>query len=184
MTDLFPTVSKWKRGYAPEEVAGFFTEARDSYENGVSSRDFSSETIRRAAFHLVRGGYDTDAVDAAMGRLEAAFINRDRSEFVDENGEDAWFERIASEATVLYPRLLRPAGERFSHPQDRGKGYDTHEVDALLDRLAAFFDDQERLTEEDVRSAVFKVTRGEDAYVEAQVDAFLGRAIHILTAVS
>ena len=184
MSDLFPHVSNWKRGYAPEEVAAFFTEARESYEEGVSSDEFTSETIRLAAFNLVRGGYDTDAVDAAMGRLEAAFINRDRTDFVAQYGEEAWFEKVASDATVLYPRLLRPHGEKFDHPADRGKGYDVEEVDALMDRLGAFFDDRDRLTEEDIRTAMFKVSRGEDAYVEAQVDAFLGRAVHILTAVS
>lgn len=184
MSDLFPTVSTWKRGYSQDEVAAFFKEARDAYESGQISDHFNSETIRKAAFHLVRGGYDTDAVDAAMSRLETAFISRDRANFVQENGEEAWFEKVALDATSLYPRLLRPHGDRFNHPEQRQKGYDVSEVDRMMDRLAAFFDDRDTLTEEDIRTVVFKVSRGENAYVEAQVDAFLGRAIYVLTAVS
>lgn len=184
MSELFPSVSKLKRGYDPGEVTDFFAGARVAYEQGVPSKEFTSETVRRAAFHLTRGGYQPEAVDAAMARLEGAFINRDRKSFSAQYGEQAWFEKIANEATTLYPRLLRPDGEKFRHPEGRGQGYDVKQVDQLMDRLAAFFDDREALTEDDLRLATFDISRGEGAYVETQVDAFIGRAIYILTAVS
>ena len=116
--------------------------------------------------------------------MEAAFIQRDRSAFVAANGEGAWFDKVADEATSLYPRLLRPAGERFRHPEGRGQGYSVPQVDALLDRLSAFFDDRQTLTEAQLRTVTFKVTRGQNAYDEAQVDAFIGRAIQVLVSVS
>ncbi len=184
MSDMFPTVTGVRRGYDPGQVSDFFTEAREAYEGAVPADRFSYEQVRRSTFDLQRGGFDVTQVDAALARLENAFVQRDRAAYVAEHGEAAWFDKVADEATVLYPRLLRPAGERFSHPEDRGKGYDTAQVDALLDRIAAYFEDQDELTPEIIRSSLFKVARGDKAYVEAQVDAFLGKATHIMMAVS
>ncbi len=184
MGDLFPHTKGLSRGYDQEQVDAFFAEAKEAYEGGIPTDTFSSEQIRTAAFALVRGGYQVREVDAALNRLEAAFIQRDRSAYVAEHGENAWFEKVAEDATALYPRLLRPAGERFRHPEGREQGYSVTEVDALLDRLAAFFDDRDDISESDLRLATFKVTRGVKAYDERQVDAYLGRAIQVLVAVS
>lgn len=184
MAELFPTVKGLAKGYEPEQVAAFFEDARVAYENQLTAEAFSGEQIRTSAFDLVRGGFDVATVDAALNRLEAAFIQRDRSAFVAANGEGAWFDKVADEATSLYPRLLRPAGERFRHPEGRGQGYSVPQVDALLDRLSAFFDDRQTLTEAQLRTVTFKVTRGQNAYDEAQVDAFIGRAIQVLVSVS
>ena len=97
-------------------------------------------------------------------------------------GEAAWYDRVADRATTLYPRLQRPRGERFAHPES-GRGYRMDEVDDLLDRLAAYFDDGEPLSADDVRQATFRPARGKKAYAEGPVDAFLGRAVDILLAV-
>ncbi|WP_099332736.1 DivIVA domain-containing protein [Actinomyces minihominis] len=184
MSDLFPMVKGLSRGYNPEQVDAFFAESRTAYEGGVPADTFSAEQIYTAAFDLVRGGYDPKPVDAALNRLEAAFIQRDRSNFVAEHGENKWFEKIADDATVLYPRLLRPQGDRFLHPEGRARGYSAVEVDAFLDRIAAFFDDRDNVTEAAIRTVTFKSARGEAAYNEAQVDAFLGAATRVLMAVS
>ncbi len=184
MSEMFPTVSKLKRGYDQQEVDDFFEQARKAYEGGMSAEEFSSDQVRLAVFTLRRGGYDIADVDEALARLEAAFVQRDRTAFVSEHGEAAWFEKIADEATVLYPRLLRPKGERFLHPAEGGKGYDASEVDGTLDRLADYFEDREQLTADQMRAVVFKVAKGDQAYDEAQVDAFLGKAVYIMTAVS
>ena len=184
MSELFPTAGRFTKGYDKEAVAQFFETARDSYETGAAAEEVSFEEVRSAAFPLVRGGYDTGAVDSALSRLEAAFIQRDRAAYVARFGEPAWYSKIADEATTQYPRLLRPAGERFSPPADGTIGYSAPEVDALMDRLADFFDDRGPLTEADLRFALFKPAKGKGAYREAQVDAFLGRAMYVLLAVS
>src|SRR5690625_4149646 len=119
MEDLFPTVGRWASGYDREEVEEFFERAKAAYENGRIS--MSSEDVRTAAFDLVRHGYDPAAVDAALDRLETAFIQRDRSEFVAAHGQDAWMEQVAERATTLYPRLVRPRGERFAPPERGGR---------------------------------------------------------------
>ena len=184
MSDLFPRASGLSKGYSEQAVSDFFRTAREAYEGDGGEEKFGAENIRMAVFPLVRGGYDTRTVDSALGRLESAFVHKDRANFIAEHGESAWFNKTAEEATVLYPRLLRPRCDRFRHPADGGKGYSCVEVDALLDRLAAFFDDNGKLTESDIRFALFSQASGAKAYEEAQVDAYLGRAVQILMAVS
>lgn len=184
MADIFPRVSFFRQGYDPKWVDSFFVEARGAYEGGVPAEVFSAENVRKAAFPLVRGGYASRAVDSALSRLENAFIQRDRVDFIAVNTEADWFAKVTEEATVLYPRLLRPLGERFSHPTKRTIGYKATEVDALLDRLTSYFDDQGSLTADEVRYAVFSPARGEKAYDEAQVDAYLSKTIQILLAVA
>lgn len=184
MSDLFPRATGLSKGYEEQAVADFFTTARQAYEGGGESESFGADEIRTAVFPLVRGGFDVRTVDGALGRLESAFIHRDRANYIATHGEPAWFEKIADEATSLYPRLLRPHGDRFRHPENGGRGYSCVQVDALLDRMAAFFDDQGQLSESDVRFALFSSAKGENAYEEAQVDFYLGKAVRILMAVS
>ncbi len=183
MSKAFPRVGFFKHGYDPAGVDEFFEDARRAYEGGVPAEQFSSEQVRRATFALKRRGYEIAAVDAAMNRLEAAFVQRDRSDHVAVNGEAAWFEKVADRATTLYPRLRRPRGERFSHPSS-GRGYDAAAVDDLLDALAAYFDDRGDITADEIRQATFAPARGKKAYAEGPVDAYLGRAVEILLAVS
>ena len=184
MAELFPTTTGFARGYDQDQVTAFFADARRAYEGDVPAEQFSSAQIRAAAFDLVRGGYDVPSVDAALNRLEAAFIQRDRSTYMASRGESAWYTKVADDATVLYPRLLRPEGERFDHPDGLGQGYSTREVDAVLDLLAGHFDDKNDLVESDLRTVTFSTKRGQKAYNEAQVDSYLGRAVQILMAVS
>ncbi|MDC4232968.1 DivIVA domain-containing protein [Actinomyces sp. B33] len=182
MSEAFPTVGFFHKGYDPDSVDAFFEDARRAYEGGVPAEQFSAEQVRQATFTLTRRGYRIDAVDSAMNRLEAAFVQRDRADHVAVNGESAWYDRVADRATTLYPRLQRPRGERFAHPQS-GRGYAIDEVDDLLERLAAYFDDRGDITADEIRQAVFQSARGSKAYAEGPVDAYLGRAIEILLAV-
>ena len=183
MSEAFPKAGVFAKGYTPQLVDDFFEDARRAYEGGVPAEQFSSDQVRQATFTLKRGGYDIEAVDAAMSRLEAAFVQRDRADHIAVNGENAWNERVAERATTLYPRLLRPHGDRFAHPE-HGSGYNADEVDDLLDQLAAFFDDNHQITAEEIRGAVFRSSKGAKAYKEGPVDAYLGRVVEILLAVS
>ena len=183
MSDSFPRVSFWRHGYATERVDAFFADARQAYEGGLPAEQFSAQQVRQATFPLKRRGYTFDAVDSAMSRLEAAFVQRDRADHIAVNGEAAWFEKVAARATTLYDRLMRPRGERFSHPES-GRGYDAALVDDLLDRLAAYFDEGTEMSVDDGRLAGLQPARGKKGYTEGTVDAYLGRAVEILLAVS
>lgn len=183
MTDSFPRVSLFSHGYDPQAVDAFFEDARRAYEGGVPAEQFNAEQVRLATFRLKRRGYRIADIDAALSRLEAAFVQRDRADHIAVNGEAAWYQMVADRATTLYPRMLRPRGERFAHPKGE-VGYNAAQVDDLLDRLEAFFNDQGLVHADDVRHAVFKPARGKKAYAEGPVDAYLGRAVDILLAVN
>ncbi|RMI12765.1 DivIVA domain-containing protein [Cellulomonas triticagri] len=178
---MFRRVSGMRTGYHPEEVDDFFTHARSVYEQGPAGA-LSSKDVRTVAFDLVRHGYSTTAVDAALDRLEAAFVARARADFIAERGRQAWLEGLAEQARTLYGRLTRPDGDRFDPPKGRQPGYRAEDVDALCARLVAYFDTNTPLTAQEVRSAVFARKKGADAYAEAPVDAFLERAVDVLLA--
>ncbi len=182
MTAMFRTASRLRSGYDPDQVDEFFTHARQVYE-GELREPLSGADVRRAAFDLVRGGYVTTSVDAALDRLERAFVVRQRQEFVAAHGQQAWMEHLAAQARTLYGRLSRPDGERFAPPARGEQGYDADDVDALCHRLVDYFDHGQSLTSDEIRTATFRRRKGRDAYAEAPVDAFCDRAIEVLLGV-
>ncbi|GAB2459651.1 DivIVA domain-containing protein [Xylanimonas ulmi] len=181
-TALFGTVSVLRTGYDKDEVDEFFDHARQAYE-GRTAEPLSAADIQATTFELVRRGYDTHEVDAALDRLEAAFVARQRAEFVGSQGQEAWMGALAERARTLYGRLGRPAGEKFAPPERGQHGYDADEVDELCDRLVGYFDRQEPLTSAELRAATFRSVRGAGAYAEGPVDAFIARAIEVLLGV-
>lgn len=182
--DLFPRVSRMARGYDAQQVEEFIETARAQYEHraGASAQPMDASAIRSTSFDLVRGGYQPAVVDAALDRLESAFVAATRTEFIREHGQDAWMSRVVDSATELYGRLTRPAGERFA-PPERGRGYDSEQVDELLTRLIAYFDDGTPLTAAAVRTATFASAPRSRAYAEGPVDAFLDHAVDVLMSV-
>lgn len=192
MTQLFPRVAPTHRGYHTGQVDEFFARARAAYEelgNQHGEQDgnaggevIDADTVRSAAFDLVRRGYRAASVDAALDRLEAAFVAARRADFIAEKGRSAWMGTVVDRATTLYERLTRPAGQRFA-PPERGRGYAAADVDALLERVVAYFDEGAALSAAEVRTAVFSSASGADAYAEGPVDAYLDRVVDVLLAV-
>jgi DivIVA domain-containing protein len=179
---MFRTVSRLHAGYDPKEVDTFFDHARQVYEGKVDQA-LTGRDVRSTAFDLVRGGYVTGAVDAALDRLEEAFVARAREQFIARHGQDAWMAQLADSARTLYSRLTRPDGERFA-PAGRGEpAYDRSDVDALCHRMTGYFDHGRPLTAQEVRSATFGRRRGAAGYAEAPVDAFCARAVEVLLGV-
>ena len=180
MSGMFPTVGALRRGYRPEQVDRYFSTAHEIYEAG-ELEEMDSEGVRAVAFDVVHGGYQPEAVDAALDRLEAAFLQQRRADVVSRLGREAWMRQVAELATSLYPRLLRPAGARFAPA--RGRGYSRDEVDALMDRVAAYFDSGTTLSSGQIRSTLFTSARGTRAYDERSVDRYLARVIEVLLCV-
>ncbi|WP_084104376.1 hypothetical protein [Demequina sp. NBRC 110056] len=180
MADLFPRSGATKLGYSVDDVDAYFGKARHLYEQPGGAEALEAFDVRRASFGLKRGGYTTTAVDSALDRLEVAFSSRIRDRYVAEHGNDAWMQHLAERAQALYPRLRRPAGERFAKPGAMRSGYSAAEVDQLLDRLTAFFDQGKPLTADEVRAASFKRRASWGAYEERVVDAYLSRVVDIL----
>lgn len=183
MTDkVFSTVSRFKTGYDRDQVDDFFDHAREVYE-GVATEPLDSTDIQASAFDLVKGGYQTDEVDAALDRLERAFVARARHEVVSTQGSAAWMTQVTEHARTLYSRLSRPDGERFANGARGVPSYDKDDVDDLCDRLVAYFDRTETLTSAEVRTAQFGRRTGAKGYDEASVDAFFARAVEVLLGV-
>lgn len=192
MSQLFPRVGGFARGYDPDQVEEFFAVARQAYEadgeggpaaaGTASDGTFDAARVRGAAFDLVRRGYAPAAVDSALDRLESAFLHRERSLFIEANGESEWTSGLVARAATLYDRLTRPPGERFAPPA-RGHGYDYAEVDALLAQIVEFFDSGVPLTAAQVRQTTFRSAPRNRAYGEGPVDAFLDRVVDVLLAV-
>lgn len=182
MTRTFNTLSRMRTGYDPDQVDELFEVARTVYE-GTNPEELTSTDIHNWSFDLVRGGYATAEVDAALDRLEAAFVAKARADFVGAQGQQAWMTQLADQARTLYGRLSRPDGEKFA-PAGRGEfSYDFDDVDALCNRLVAYFDRSEPITSSEIRMATFRRRRGRDGYAEGPVDAFFTRAIEVLLGV-
>ncbi|MDR2253223.1 MAG: DivIVA domain-containing protein [Bifidobacteriaceae bacterium] len=180
MADLFRR-AKGGRGYDAREVDDFFARAQAVYE-GRSSETITPEDVRNIAFSQIKGGYDEPQVDGALDRLDSAFTRKQRSEFIAAYGQQAWLDKIVDLATTLYDRLGRPDGKKFA-PADRGKSaYDRTQVDALLRRLADYFNSGASLTSDEIRHAVFTAVRGKRGYAMGPVDAYLDRALEVLVA--
>ncbi len=183
----FTRVSRAARGYRVDEVDAFFARAKVAYERGTrvgALAPLTAGDVRTAAFRLRWGGYDVQAVDSALDRLEDAVAARERTRLVKVGGESALLDDIARRAATLQARLDRPAGERFAAPSRRfERGYDPADVDGLCDRLDSYFNDGEEMSADEVRRAVFRPARGRRAYREPEVDAFLDKAVDIMVTV-
>ena len=165
--DTFERVGRVKWGYNPAQVDEFLALAKEAYGN-PSLSGFDEGTVRNAAFDRSRHGYVPDEVDAALDRLEAAFIKAKRARIVASSGENAWLNETYSDAKSLYPRLLRPRGERFKDAEQWG--YKKEDVDAVLDRLADYFDGKTELSSQELRACVFEQSKKSKAYDPAVVD--------------
>jgi DivIVA domain-containing protein len=184
----FSRAGRLTQGYDPGQVEEFFDRARAAYEgreDGAAERvgRLKAHDVRSVAFDLVRGGYDVYQVDSALDRLEDALARRERERFVARQGEEALNAELARRAEAMRGRLTRPDGERFDVGSGFEPGYAPADVDALCRRLLAYFDKGEEMSADEVRRAVFRTRRGSRGYREAQVDAFLDRAIQVMVVV-
>lgn len=198
----FATASRFTKGYDRTEVDEFFTRARVAYTvarsalgagapeaadvvpTGKDPATMTAEDIRSVAFTLRRGGYVVADVDAALDRLEDTLARAERVTLVTAKGEDALVGHLTELAESLQGRLERPDGERFARGL-RGweRTYDVREVDALCERLTSYFAGVEEMSVDDVRHAAFRGRWGNLGYREPVVDAFLDRAVTIMSAV-
>jgi len=179
---LFKTVPVTRTGYDRREVDQYFQQARSVYES-ISAEHFGADDVQAVSFELVRGGYDTHEVDAALDRLASASVARHRAEYIHRYGQQAWMAALAERAKTLYPRLARPPLQRFARAERGAPSYSVSEVDALCDRLTRYFDQQETLSAAEIRGTTFSTTSGPKGYAEGPVDAFLARAVEVLLGV-
>ncbi len=182
----YPRVGRRTLGYNTRQVDRFLRKARGHYTaEDPDSDTITSHDVRAMAFDPAKGGYEPQAVDAALDRLEDVFAQRERDQLIATKGEDAWLRQIGRTAAVLRGRLHRPAGERFRRPTKKnGSGYDIEDVDRLCDELLHYLENDVPMSVDVVRRAVFRESRGgTDGYEENQVDAFLDRVVELMAGI-
>lgn len=183
MSRTFPRTRRSQRGYNVAEVEEFLNEARQAYgagQNGLAA--INARRIRTTAFGFERGGYSTSHVDAALERLEDAFAAREREvAFATPGGDAAWYTQARSTAQVILNRIDRKYGQRFARVGALTQGYSTHDVDEFTDRLADYFQKGVAMSVDEVRTTVFRASRG--GYNETQVDLLLDTVINVMLAV-
>ena len=180
MTTTFPTAKRRSTGYDQREVDAFLARARAAYD-ADDEGGMTSDEIRHVSFGLKKGGYSTAYVDAALERLEDAFFLRERERAFEEAGKREWLSSARETAQVILNRLARPDGERFSRVSILSKGYRRSEVDALAERLIAYFEEGKPVKIDQVRTVAFSAQRG--GYRESQVDLLLDSVVEVMLAV-
>jgi DivIVA domain-containing protein len=182
MTNTFPHSRRSKLGYRAEEVDAFLAIARRAYDAPAgTSAGVDAKTIRRAAFPMVKGGYSTVHVDAALERLEDAFALREREHAVRTLGEKTWFGDARTTAAEILDRVSRADGERFQRAGLLSAGYDTGEVDRFCEKLRRYFKDGVPIAVDDVRTVAFRSRL--HGYREWQVDLLLDAVVDVMLAV-
>ena len=181
MSTTFPRTRGSQRGYSVAEVEDFLEDARRAYSDESGMSVVNSESIRRTAFTMQKGGYSPTHVDAALERLEDAFAARERERAFAQVGDAAWYAKARTEAQTILDRLARDPGHRFSRVGPLTTGYNPKDVDAFADRLVGYFQHGKPMSVDQVRTVVFRsVKRG---YNETQVDLLLDAVIDVMLAV-
>lgn len=181
MSTSFPTVKKSQRGYDIAQVEEFLGQLRQAYESNAEVPSLTAKDIREAAFAMSKGGYQPDAVDTALDRLEEAFAKRERERIVTTQGQEAWYGKVREDAEAIMARLNRKKGKLFRRSGLLRQGYDRAEVDRFMERILAYFESRGQLTVSDVRGAGFRPKS--NGYSEAQVDALIDAVIEVMLAV-
>jgi DivIVA domain-containing protein len=180
VSDTFPRAGRLAKGYDVEQVEAFLTRARAAYEDSGHGPAMTSWHVRTVGFDLVRGGYDVEAVDAALDRIEDAFARREKQRGEERAGSGGWQTQLRTQEQSLRAQLARPDGQRFPRGTGLELTYDVGQVDDLCRRIEEAFATGRQITPDDVRLAVFKSRRGSRGYREASVDAFLDRVVELL----
>jgi DivIVA domain-containing protein len=165
------------RGYDPKQVDALFDLAKRQYEN-PSLVLVRAADLRGLRLDLVRGGYATSQVDAALDNLEDHFIKAEVTAFRERFGDQELAKRYAELRDALIPRLERAKTQRFAKVSLLSRGYDKKKVDSLCDQLLAHFNGGASLRVSEIRRIQFNSTRL--GYSMPQVDSFLDRVIEAM----
>ena len=182
MSSTFPHTRKSRLGYDVNEVEEFLEDARRAYTAERSDATLvTADSIRDTAFTMRKGGYSPVHVDAALERLEDAFATRERDRAFAQSGDQAWYAQARGGAQAILDRIVRTRGQRFRRVSILTAGYSVREVDALVDRVAQYFQNGKALSVDEVRTSAFHAQRG--GYLEAQVDVLLDAVTRVMLAV-
>ena len=124
--DLFERTGRLRKGYSRPQVEEFLSRAKGVWDAGGPPGPVTSWHVRTVGFDMRRDGYQVQAVDSALDRIEDAFVSRE-----ERSGPDSW--REAEDAVLA--RLERDDGQRFPRAGGLQAGYRVAEVDEMCRRV-------------------------------------------------
>jgi len=162
------------KGYDVAAVDEFIARAQ------AGELPLSSNDIRAAAFPVVKGGYSTVEVDAALERLEDTVADHEHRQRIDRSGVDGATAEARALAQDILNRVAREPRRRFRAAPLFTYGYNRTDVDEFTDRIRAFYKDGGVLSRADVRGVTFRPALG--GYDEVQVDLLLAELVRVMLA--
>ena len=191
-----PLADRNKWGYDIDQVDEFLDRAHQLYD--AAQPQLNQEDIQNVLFTLVRGGYDIEAVDRALLRLEQAAVDKQTSSEISSEGRVAWRTKTVQLAQTLMPRANAGNGYRFADGHGKEPSYDRKQVDSFVvnavtricDELgieypqavsSSNFDSDEDFTPRYVSTILFTQRKGDRGYDEGQVDMYVNRISQVVS---
>ena len=191
-----PLADRNKWGYDIDQVDEFLDRAHQLYD--AAQPQLNQEDIQNVLFTLVRGGYDIEAVDRALLRLEQAAVDKQTSYEISSEGRVAWRTKTVQLAQTLMPRANAGNGYRFADGHGKEPSYDRKQVDSFVvnavtricDELgieypqavsSSNFDSDEDFTPRYVSTILFTQRIGDRGYDEGQVDMYVNRISQVVS---
>lgn len=184
---------KRKWGYDPAQVDAFLERAHALYDS--EGMNLTQHDIQNVSFDLRKNGYVIAQVDAALGRLERAVVDKQTTWEIAQHGRVTWKAKTEKLYHEVQNHAERNERERFKSGAPKQPSYDKKQVDRLVDQIvdkAAAALGVDGVTEDDVRSladlnantvnnVIFTQRKGKKGYDERQVDYFLNSCVQLLS---
>lgn len=184
---------KRKWGYDPAQVDAFLERAHALYDS--EGMNLTQHDIQNVSFDLRKNGYVIAQVDAALGRLERAVVDKQTTWEIAQHGRVTWKAKTEKLYHEVQNHAERNERERFKSGVPKQPSYDKKQVDRLVDQIvdkAAAALGVDGVTEDDVRSladlnadtvnnVIFTQRKGKRGYDERQVDYFLNACVQLLS---
>ncbi len=184
---------KRKWGYDPAQVDAFLERAHALYDS--EGMNLTQHDIQNVSFDLRKNGYVIAQVDAALGRLERAVVDKQTTWEIAQHGRVTWKAKTEKLYHEVQNHAERNERERFKSGAPKQPSYDKKQVDRLVDQIvdkAAAALGVDGVTEDDVRSladlnantvnnVIFTQRKGKKGYDERQVDYFLNACVQLLS---
>lgn len=184
---------KRKWGYDPAQVDAFLERAHALYDS--EGMNLTQHDIQNVSFDLRKNGYVIAQVDAALGRLERAVVDKQTTWEIAQHGRVTWKAKTEKLYHEVQNHAERNERERFKSGAPKQPSYDKKQVDCLVDQIvdkAAAALGVDGVTEDDVRSladlnantvnnVIFTQRKGKKGYDERQVDYFLNACVQLLS---
>lgn len=184
---------KRKWGYDPAQVDAFLERVHALYDS--EGMNLTQHDIQNVSFDLRKNGYVIAQVDAALGRLERAVVDKQTTWEIAQHGRVTWKAKTEKLYHEVQNHAERNERERFKSGAPKQPSYDKKQVDRLVDQIvdkAAAALGVDGVTEDDVRSladlnantvnnVIFTQRKGKKGYDERQVDYFLNACVQLLS---